>query len=292
MNEIQIAIAFTSGGLALAMALVSLPFGLHKGGEKVDLIFGILCICMFLFFVFPPFGFIINDKAPYPNNLLIKRIFNFSFYGLFPWFVYYYTGYAKKLLPVLVNILVIVSYCWMFLTKTDRQVPIWIYPALISVGLNVLHGFLAVRHQLMAGGNKKAKWFRFAMRIFLFLFTCFAIYQLGNDYFYKVFHIKAFFPINLFPLAFIVVMGIRLRANAVEKFQMEKALRLKNLQWESLLHNIQLIIVRLDLTGKVKYINPYGVQLRQYNNATEILDKNWFDHFLPAQEANLKMDLK
>ena len=51
MSEITLAIAFLSAGIALSMGMVSLFIGLHKNGQRVDLVFGALCILMFLFFV-------------------------------------------------------------------------------------------------------------------------------------------------------------------------------------------------------------------------------------------------
>ena len=285
MYNIQLLIAFLSGGISISMGLVSLSIGLHKDGEKVDVIFGGLCVLLFLFFVIPPIGFVVVDKAPYPTDIIIKRIFNFSFLALFPWFIFYYTGYKKKLFPVLISSLQTIIYFWMALTTIDRQVPFWFFGELVTMGLIIFYGFLAVHRQFKSQSDPKAKWFRFSLWILVFFFLVLAVYQLGNSYFIKIFHQRVFFPINLFPVAFIITMGIRMRRNNLQKFQLEKALGLKNKQWESLLNNIQMIIVHLDINGKVLYINPYGVKLLEYKESSEILGKNWFDHFLPEPES-------
>src|SRR5450432_828309 len=249
-------IAILSAGIALTMGLISLFSGLHKDGEKTDVIFGILCISIFLFFVFPPLGFIIIDKAPYPRDVIIKRIFNHIFFGLFPWFVLLYTGYKKIILPVLINLIYLSSYFMMVFSTKDNHQPLWVMTAMIGITLTVVLGFLAVRHQFKNGSKISAKWFQLAMFIYLFLFIVSAIYQLWNQYFISLLHSKIFFPINLFPLSFIVIMGIRLRTHSLERFRLERALGLKNKQWESLLNNVQLVVVHMDKSGKLKYINP------------------------------------
>ena len=291
MIDIPIAMAFLFGGICLSMGLVSLSISLHKDGEKVDLIFGIMCTLLFLFFIFPPFGFIIVDHAPYSKDVIIKRIFNLSFLAVFPWFVYYYTGYRKKFFPVLISSLMTITYFWMATTKTERQVPYFLFGLLTTMALIIYYSFLAVHRQFKSQSDQKAKWFRFALWIFVFFFIVFAVYQLGNNYFIKIFHQKLFFPINLFPLAFIIIMGIRMRTNTLEKFHLEKALGLRNRQWESLPENIQMIVVHLSAKGIVLYINPFGTKLLEYNESSEIIGKDWFEYFIPEPESNFRKEM-
>ena len=97
MEVIQLIVALLTVCVALFAGLVSLFIGLHKDGENTDVFFGIICLAIFIFFLSPPMGFIINDKAPYSLEILIKRIFNFSFFSIFPWFVFFYTRYKKRL---------------------------------------------------------------------------------------------------------------------------------------------------------------------------------------------------
>jgi hypothetical protein len=87
MDPVYFKIALITAGIALAMGLVSLFTGLHKDGDKVDLIFGIMCICMFIHFTLPPAGFVVIDKAPYPLQIIMKRTFNFLYGGFFSWFI-------------------------------------------------------------------------------------------------------------------------------------------------------------------------------------------------------------
>jgi hypothetical protein len=99
MEIVQLSIALLTAGVALFAGLVSLFIGLYKDGEKTDLFFGLLCIAIFIYFLAPPVGFITVDRAPFSFEIIFKRIFNFFFFSIFPWFVFYYTGYKKKALP-------------------------------------------------------------------------------------------------------------------------------------------------------------------------------------------------
>jgi hypothetical protein len=69
MEFFFLVIALITAGLSLAMGSVSLISGLSKDGEKVDLVFGIMCLSLFIFFITPPIGFVWLDKAPYPGYL-------------------------------------------------------------------------------------------------------------------------------------------------------------------------------------------------------------------------------
>jgi len=168
MESFYTTIALLTAGVSLATGLINLFTGLHKDGEKVDLVFGVMCLCMFIFFLIPPIGFILQDKAPYPVHIVVKRLFNSVFNGLFPWFVILYTGYRKKTIAYIISVLVILYYLIMAFTKTDSQNPFWVYPALLSLVMNVVFGFFAAFSQVRNGEKKKGQWLLFAMGFFAF----------------------------------------------------------------------------------------------------------------------------
>ena len=284
MIPLHLSIALISAGVALFAGLVSLFTGLHREGDKMDIVFGFLCLSIFIYFIFPPVGFIIHDNPPYPALIIVKRVFHVLFFCLFPWFVNLYTGYKRKTLPVTVAILYSVGYFIMAFAK-DSIPPLWIKFVIVAIAVIIVHGFIAVKYQFKHGEKDKAKWFQAAMIIFLVLYVVSAIYQIDIDYFRKILHIDLFYPINLFPLLFITLMGIRLRANSIQKLRLEKELRSKNRQWESLMQHMQLIVVHTDVNGKLNYINPFGVSLLNYKNPSELIGRNWYDYFLPVPEA-------
>src|SRR6187455_999306 len=110
MEAFYTTIALITAGVSLFAGLVNLFIGFHKEGEKVDVLFGIMCLSMFIFFMIPPVGFILHDQAPYSLEIDIKRVFNNSFNLLFPWFVFLYTGRKNKLMPCIISLTVAVAY--------------------------------------------------------------------------------------------------------------------------------------------------------------------------------------
>jgi PAS domain S-box-containing protein len=65
-----------------------------------------------------------------------------------------------------------------------------------------------------------------------------------------------------------------------ERKQAEATIREAERRWRSLLDNVKLIVVGLDTSGNVNYVNPFFVTLTGYSNA-EVLGKNWLENFLP-----------
>jgi PAS domain S-box-containing protein len=55
-------------------------------------------------------------------------------------------------------------------------------------------------------------------------------------------------------------------------------------RWRSLLENVQLIVVSLNIQGCVEYVNPFFLKLSGYE-LEQVQGKNWFEHFLPPQQA-------
>ncbi|HEX5026182.1 MAG TPA: hypothetical protein VFV68_12960, partial [Agriterribacter sp.] len=143
MDSFYFIIALITAGIALAMGLVSIFIGLHRDGDKVDVIFGIMSLCVFAFFLSPPIGFILIDKAPYTTEILIKRVFNYSFTALFPWFIALYTGHKKRIIPWVLTALASICYLVMFYTSIDSPKPLWVTFALVALGSSIVYGFYA-----------------------------------------------------------------------------------------------------------------------------------------------------
>jgi len=278
-------IALITAGLSLAMGSVSLISGMSKDGEKIDLVFGIMCLALFVFFLIPPVGFVWVDQAPYSSVILFKRIFNFFYGATMPWFILLYTGYKMKLLPVMVSSLYLIAYLIMSFTVKESISPLWMATIIIALGVAGTHGFIATNFQFKSGDRKKAKWMFLSMIIFLVFYLPTAVNQFSNNYIGKMINAKIFYPINLFSLAFVLLMGIRLRANSTERFRLERMLRARDIRWSSFMQNLQILVVHLDREGLIRYVNPYAVQMMGYRDESEVLGKNWFDHFLPSGDS-------
>jgi formate hydrogenlyase transcriptional activator len=288
MGFFFLVIALITAGLSLAMGSVSLVSGMSKEGEKVDLAFGVMCLALFVFFLVPPVGFVWVDKAPYTATILFKRVFNFFYGGMMPWFIFLYTGYKNKLLPVIISALYGAAYLIMVFTVNESISPVWMTVIVFALGIAGVHGFIATNFQLKHGDKNNGKWLLFTMFIFLVFYLPTAVNQFSGNYLGKMINAKIFYPINLFSLAFILLMGIRLRANSTERFRLEQILRSRDIRWSSFLQNLQILVIHLDTVGKVRYINPYAVKLMGYQNESDVLNKNWFDNFLPSPESSVR----
>src|SRR5664279_2755616 len=285
-------LAILSSGICLSMGAISLFTALGKGGQKIDLVFAIMSLCIFLYFLIPPVGFVLNDKAPYPATVLFKRVFNFSYVSLLPWFIFYYTGYKKKLLPILMDALYLIAYLTMFFTTKDSMSPLWMLGVSLSMGLVPVHSWLAIRYQYKSGEKQKANWLVVIMILYLFIYIPTILNHVTDNYFGKLFHAKLFYPNNLFPVAFILYMGIRLRSNLREKIGLENLLIVQNLRWDAIMKNMRVIMVQFDMQGRIIYINPYGIKFLGFQHASEVVGKFW-SLFLPSDVSeNLLIRLK
>ncbi|MEZ2227740.1 MAG: PAS domain S-box protein [Microcoleus sp.] len=80
----------------------------------------------------------------------------------------------------------------------------------------------------------------------------------------------------------------QLQIELQERQLAEATIREAERRWRSLLDNVQLIVVGLDIGGNVNYVNPFFLKLTGYTNL-EVLGENWFENFLPpASQESLK----
>ena len=287
MESFQTIIALITAGVSLAMGLIYLSSGLNRDADKADLVFGFMCVSVFIFFILPPAGFIIIDKAPYPFQIIVKRFFNFLNGALFPWFILMYSGYGKKRVPLIADLFYVAGYLFMAFTSKDNSQPFWVSLVLVPMLVTLVYGLLAARFMLKSGKRSKGYWFLAAMVIFAFFYLMMIAFQFAGNYYGRLFHAKIFYPISLYLLPFMLIMGVRLREDSLRKFALEKLLLKRDIRWQSLLGNMQLIVLELDITGRIRYINPFGVRLLGYSSAKELLAKDWFSHFLPVHEATV-----
>jgi PAS domain S-box-containing protein len=54
-------------------------------------------------------------------------------------------------------------------------------------------------------------------------------------------------------------------------------------RWRSLLDNVRLLVVGLDIHGNIEYINPFLLEITGYTEA-EVLGRNWYELFLPPSQ--------
>ncbi len=78
----------------------------------------------------------------------------------------------------------------------------------------------------------------------------------------------------------------QLQIELQERKQAEATIREAERRWRSLLDNVQLIVVGLDRSGNVNYVNPFFLTLTGYTHP-EVFGKNWFENFLPRTNQSL-----
>lgn len=273
------------------MGTVSLFLGI-KNKDKTDLIFGVMALGLFVFLLMPPLGFISNtDQPPYSSEILIKRLFNFSYYGLMPWFIFYYTQGKNKIVPWLISLLTLVTYVMMATAGASEKIPLWIWLALLVFGAIFVYGLVASL-RLLRHGKAKAIWLLIAFSFFGLLLVLTTLNQLTPDFFQRLFGLHFFFSIHLHALLLVFVMGFRMVVQINESFRLERIVKAKDKKWQSLMHFAPLFVVELDVGGKIAFINDFGVNLLGYQHANELIGTNWCDQFASDNRMECRQDIE
>jgi PAS domain S-box-containing protein len=87
-----------------------------------------------------------------------------------------------------------------------------------------------------------------------------------------------------------VVESVLISARDVTEFKEQEALiQEAERRWRYLLDNVDLVVVGLDLQGKVEYVNPFFLELTGYV-AAEVVDRSWFELFLPKSQQTMVLE--
>jgi len=288
MEEFYTALALITTGVSLAMGTISLFIGVRKHSQP-DLIFGIMGICLAIFFLIPPIGFILHDQPPYPASILIKRIFNYSYYALIPWFIASYTGFKYRQPIYFIVFVVVVGYVMMFLTTVDRPKPLWSIVSVGIFGVIMIYGFVAAIWQYKKEDKVRARWLLVSMIVYgiLFLFTAINQFSIMEG----VISMKLFYPMHFHSIAFMLIMGLRVVADVFEKYRLEKLLRISDKRWQMMMQNAPVFVMEVDREGNIEYINNYGITLMGYSTLGELKGHNWFDAAFLGNEVDRRKKL-
>lgn len=289
MEKYYLVLALLTAGISMSMGSISLFLGL-KNRDKIDLIFGLMALCLFTFLMMPPIGFITDASSPYPLEILVKRVFNFSYYGLMPWFIFYYTGSQNKKMPVLISIGAAITYVMMATSRGGEEMPGWLWAALLVYAANLVFGLMAGIKQYQHE-KVKAIWFLGALSAFGIFFLLTASSQIGIDFIKQFFNVKLFFSIHLHALFLVLVMGFRMVVNIDERYRLEKIIKATERRWQALMENAPVFIMELDNQGNILHINSYGVKLLDYASPNELTGRNWFDTTTAETEVGQRKKL-
>jgi hypothetical protein len=221
-------LALITAGVALVTGLNFVSIDINRYTDKTDLIFGIQALLLFLFLILPPTGFILTDQPPYSLGLDIKRFFIWLYYGSFPFFLEHYSGYRNKPLKLIIIIASLISYPVYLSTAADDIQPAWRLLVLFPLSLVAVLGLLSARYQIRNGNKSEGRWLQIAMYVYVILFVLIIPFFIAGPQMEKLLGLKQFFSFNLNPLAFILIMSIRLKKNTLNKYKTERLLRLQN----------------------------------------------------------------
>ncbi len=247
-------------------------------------LFGVMGISLFVFYLMPPVGFILDDTPPYTAALLFKRIFIFLYYGVTPWFILHYSGYPRKWPGYILSGVALVCYGVMFFTPDSPDKPLWSKLALLNFGGIFLLGIVGARW-LQVQRQISAAWSLYlVMFIYSFLFILTVINQLTSGVIADYFDLELFFPIHFHSLVFMMVMGQHLVLDIFEKYKLEGNLHATEVRWKTFVKHTPFILMEIDPAGTVLFINPYGATLLGYRTPEELIGLNWFETFVPRVE--------
>ena len=290
MEVFYTSFGLVTAGVSLAMGSIYLFLAVRKS-ERTYLYFGLMGFALVFFFLTPPIGFILHDVPPYPANILLKRVFIFSYYALTPWFILGYSGYPKKWLAYAIGIIVVVCYAAMYFTADPATKPAWAIVSLLGFGCTLLLGILAVRWQFVNDQKKRAYPLAMVMAIYGVLCLLAILNQLTPGDRTVISNLKLFFPMHFHALLFMLIMGQRLASGLLEKYALEQSLQLSEGKWDSFMQHATFMIVEHDRDGRITFVNDYCIRLLGYSSASDLLKLNWFDKFLSPADRNYMRNL-
>jgi len=283
MEDFYRSFGLVSCGVSLAMGSIYLYLGsLRKSVTYI--LFGIMGFCLFVFFLIPPMGFILDDTPPYSSVLLFKRIFIFTYYGVTPWFIIHYTGYPKKWPAYVLSSLVVVCYVVMALTPETPVKPFWAKLAVVNFTGILALGLVGARWLQVHRDLRSARSLYLVMGLYGVLVLLTAINQFTAGALARIFNFELFFPIHMHSLFFILIMGQHLVLNLFEKFSLEEQLHRAENRLQSFVNHAPFIVMETDEFGTILSINTYGASLLGYPHPAELIHVNWFEKFVQKDQ--------
>ncbi len=266
---------FIFSGLAFAFAIINIAVGIQKNSEKTYLFFGIISLCVGVYYLLFP---LIDKSVTSGISARIGLAFFIVAFAIFPWFIKYYASYKSNVFPWALSIGMGLAL-FLFLITPDNEAQLWnIIAHIVLVGI-IAFGFLAMYHQFKHGNERSAFFLLAALIPFLLLSIDDIIYVHFNDYYFFDLP-EQILPFDYFFIFFMVIMGVKLASDMYQKLLLEQRLAYREKRWRNLLEKVELIVVGISRDGAVNYVNPYFLKLCGYKER-EVIYKNWFLNFLP-----------
>lgn len=208
-----------------------------------------------------------------------------SFYALFLWFIGEYTGFKKTKIQLAITIALGIDVQLYFLFKSSIiTLQFWELIAHATILSISIYGIVAGLKGLKEI-NILWKAIYFLMMIGLFLLTILVGLSLAFNI-HLIFDPAGFVsPLDFFPVFFSIIIGSKMSHDVVRSYVLDSEVIIKERKWSSLMENINLLVVELDMEGTVKYVNSYFNKFTGYS-AGEVISNNWFTLMLEEPEKN------
>jgi len=270
------------GGISIALGLIYLFVAYWLNFEKRYLYFGV-------FSIFAGFYYFIDiwNLEGLGGSMFQERLLIFTaavYYGIFPWFIGEYTrirklnlqwGLSFTFLLAFILLLAIPSHSgshisWQILAHTGTM-------GIVVYGLWCGWHFYSV--------NKKSGTL---LLLSLFIMLALTLEEVLSTYtgfgLFRNLEFE-FLPLDFYPMFFILIMAGNLTNELVMRYQMDLELSLRERKWTMLMERINLIVVELDMNGRIQYINPFYEELTGYE-VSKVLGQNWYDLMIHEEERN------
>lgn len=286
MITLYTSFALLTAGVLMAIGVITLLIAI-KSSSRLDFLFSAMALILAIYFVLPPVGFVLSIDAVFSDDTLWKRACIGIFSILLPWYILNYTGYQRKWMAASVSCLVLAIFIGMMLFANTPVIPAWFKAAIILFGISIMTtGIAAVRWQHKNGSMVQANWLLTAIVTYGFFYAIMVIDQFNNQLLASMIHRDMILPFHLHATFFTLLMGLRLTDSIVERLKhQEVATKKGENRWQSLMRNAPFTVLELDAGGNISYINNYGVKLLGYSDSTELLNTNWEQTFLDANDG-------
>ncbi len=95
--------------------------------------------------------------------------------------------------------------------------------------------------------------------------------------------IKAAYMVSLPFTAILLAMSVQLTQDVMDMYALSKEVITKEARWSKLLNDVKLLVIGVDRTGKVNYVNPFFLKETGYKKE-EVCGKDWINQFIPEGE--------
>lgn len=283
-------------GVFLSLGIVNIIIGFSGRQLKPSIILASLSFLVLAYL----FGQKIAYSAVTPEGYLFAHKYNLCVLSLigvaFSWFIHTYIQGKHLWQPILVSssfILLLIVNClsqtgalYKEITDIDRiifpwgegySIPLGDYKkSFVLLDLAIILFIAHLFYALYTLKRKKKKAISWIWAILIFIIIAAVL----NDYCIAKRWIRSIYTLEFALAIFMVVISILMIAETYHELIMLDKMKEKLHFMESLVDNIDLVVVGLNRMGNVEYVNPYYLEITGYE-PDEVMGKDWFANFIP-----------